>query len=143
MQIKREHYDRILARASLAVNEVCGMVSQTPEGEPADHYEWTNIHEAPWHAFTVSPHEQHLAFDDMRSKGTLLAGLYHSHPTQSPLPSETDLNTAFYPDAVYLIAGQIDPGMVDSIWTITGWKIDRNRAIGEHLEIIEPQEVSE
>ena len=31
--------------------------------------------------------------------------IYHSHTRSAPYPSQTDINLAFHPDAIYLIVG--------------------------------------
>ena len=38
-----------------------------------------------------------------------LGAIYHSHTRTDPYPSQTDINLAFYPDALYLIVGVADP----------------------------------
>jgi len=35
--------------------------------------------------------------------------IYHSHPTSPPYPSQTDLELAFYPEALYLIVSLVEP----------------------------------
>ena len=37
--------------------------------------------------------------------GWQLGAIYHSHTRSPPLPSQTDINLAFYPDALYVIVG--------------------------------------
>ena len=34
-----------------------------------------------------------------------LGAIYHSHTRSEPVPSQTDINLAFYPDALYVIVG--------------------------------------
>jgi proteasome lid subunit RPN8/RPN11 len=34
-----------------------------------------------------------------------LGAIYHSHTRSEPYPSQTDINLAFYPDALYIIVG--------------------------------------
>jgi proteasome lid subunit RPN8/RPN11 len=34
-----------------------------------------------------------------------LGAIYHSHTRTEPYPSQTDVNLAFYPDALYIIVG--------------------------------------
>jgi proteasome lid subunit RPN8/RPN11 len=34
-----------------------------------------------------------------------LGAIYHSHTRSEPYPSQTDINLAFYPDAIYVIVG--------------------------------------
>jgi len=43
------------------------------------------------------------AFDVIDRNEWELGALYHSHPNSSPIPSETDLANAFYPDALMVI----------------------------------------
>jgi proteasome lid subunit RPN8/RPN11 len=47
-----------------------------------------------------------MAIDDADLE---LGAIYHSHTRTDPVPSQTDINLAFYPDAVYLIVGVADP----------------------------------
>ncbi len=35
----------------------------------------------------------------------MLGIIYHSHTRSDPYPSQTDINLAFYPDALYVIVG--------------------------------------
>lgn len=43
------------------------------------------------------------AFDAIDRNGWKLGALFHSHPHSAPIPSETDLANAFYPDALMVI----------------------------------------
>ena len=38
--------------------------------------------------------------------GLELGAIYHSHTRSAPLPSQTDINLAFYPEALYVIVGR-------------------------------------
>ena len=38
-------------------------------------------------------------------QGLDLGAIYHSHTRSEPYPSQTDINLAFYPDALYVIVG--------------------------------------
>ena len=41
-----------------------------------------------------------------RARGEQLVGIYHSHPRdRDPVPSETDVRVAYYPDVIYFIIG--------------------------------------
>ncbi len=43
------------------------------------------------------------AFRTMRARGEELLGIYHSHPASAAYPSATDVERAYYPEAVYFI----------------------------------------
>jgi proteasome lid subunit RPN8/RPN11 len=61
----------------------------------------------------VAPHPSTRYFADpkdiieaqklMRARGETLQGVYHSHPRSPAYPSETDVQQAYYPEAVYFI----------------------------------------
>jgi proteasome lid subunit RPN8/RPN11 len=41
--------------------------------------------------------------------GWELGVIYHSHTRSPAYPSQTDVNLAFYPDALYVIVSVVDP----------------------------------
>lgn len=49
--------------------------------------------------------EQYQIQTAIEDAGLELGAIYHSHTRSAPRPSETDINLAFYPDAVYVIVG--------------------------------------
>ena len=51
----------------------------------------------------MDPAEQLRVFKEMRSLGIELKAIYHSHPNHPALPSRTDVELAYYPEAVYII----------------------------------------
>jgi proteasome lid subunit RPN8/RPN11 len=53
--------------------------------------------------YRMNPKEQLDTFNYMDKKGLYLVGIYHSHPDGPDTPSDTDIDEAFYPEAVYLI----------------------------------------
>jgi proteasome lid subunit RPN8/RPN11 len=42
---------------------------------------------------------------EIERAGWELGAIYHSHTRSEAYPSQTDINLAFYPDALYLIVG--------------------------------------
>ena len=44
----------------------------------------------------------------MREAGIDLVSIYHSHPGGPAFPSATDVDLAYYPEAVYLIVSLMD-----------------------------------
>jgi [CysO sulfur-carrier protein]-S-L-cysteine hydrolase len=60
--------------------------------------------------YLMEPGEQLRAFQQFEREGLEISGIYHSHPSGPNHPSNTDLEEAYYPDAVYLIWSSGDEG---------------------------------
>ena len=58
--------------------------------------------------FNISPQEQLKAIKDMRAKGLVLLGNWHSHPESPSRPSEEDKRLFFDSKARYLILSLMD-----------------------------------
>ena len=58
--------------------------------------------------------EQYRIQTAIEAAGHELGAIYHSHTRSAPLPSQTDINLAFYPDALYVIVGVKDPARTTS-----------------------------
>jgi proteasome lid subunit RPN8/RPN11 len=104
MRIPRALYDEIVAHARAdAPNECCGMVASR-DGEAVRVYRATNAAASPLR-YEIEGREQYriqMAIDD---DDLDLGAIYHSHTRSAPYPSQTDINLAFYPDALYVIVG--------------------------------------
>jgi len=62
----------------------------------------TNADASPEH-FTMLPKEQFAAVKDMRSNGSEILAIWHSHPETPPRMSEEDIKLAYAPGAVHII----------------------------------------
>ncbi len=104
MRIPGALYDEIVAHARAdAPNECCGMVASR-DGEAVRVYPATNAAASPLR-YEIEGREQYriqMAIDD---DDLDLGAIYHSHTRSAPYPSQTDINLAFYPDALYVIVG--------------------------------------
>lgn len=49
--------------------------------------------------------EQYKIQAAIEDAGLDLGAIYHSHTRSAPYPSQTDINLAFYPEALYVIVG--------------------------------------
>jgi [CysO sulfur-carrier protein]-S-L-cysteine hydrolase len=104
MRIPREIYEEIVAHArSEAPNECCGMVASR-DGEAVKVYRATNAAASPLR-YEIDGAEQYRIQMQIEDSGLDLGAIYHSHTRTEPYPSQTDINLAFYPDALYLIVG--------------------------------------
>lgn len=109
MTFFQNQIEEIFAHAREALpQECCGLLGGR-DGLVSSVYRLRNIAENPLVEYEAAPEDLFVAQREMREKGETLLGIYHSHPRQSePIPSETDMRRAFYPDAVYFIVGFVN-----------------------------------
>ena len=104
MLIPRELYEQIVAHARAeSPNECCGMVASR-DGEAVKVYRARNAAASPLR-YEIDGAEQYRIQLQIEDSGLDLGAIYHSHTRTEPYPSQTDINLAFYPDALYLIVG--------------------------------------
>lgn len=104
MRIPREFYDEIVDHArEEAPNECCGMIASR-ERTAVKVYRARNAAASPLR-YEIDGAEQYRIQMQIYDAGLDLGAIYHSHTRTEPYPSQTDINLAFYPDALYLIVG--------------------------------------
>jgi proteasome lid subunit RPN8/RPN11 len=89
------------AQAALPA-ECCGILVGTPT-QILSAVPSANLADDPRRQFLVDPKTHIEARRDARLRGLSVIGFYHSHPQSAPVPSQTDLENASYPDHLYLI----------------------------------------
>jgi [CysO sulfur-carrier protein]-S-L-cysteine hydrolase len=104
MKLSRALYDEMVdhARAE-APNECCGMVA-TSDGQAVKVYRAVNAAASPLR-YEIDGAEQYRIQMDIDDAGHDMGAIYHSHTRSKPYPSQTDINLAFYPEALYVIVG--------------------------------------
>jgi proteasome lid subunit RPN8/RPN11 len=108
MRIARDLYDQMIAHArEEAPNECCGMVAAR-DGRAIKVYRAVNAAASPLR-YEIDGAEQYRIQMEIDDADLELGAIYHSHTRTDPYPSQTDINLAFYPDALYLIVGVADP----------------------------------
>jgi proteasome lid subunit RPN8/RPN11 len=104
MRIARDLYEQMLAHARQeAPNECCGMVASR-DGEAIKVYPARNAAASPLR-YEIDGAEQYRIQMQIEDGNLELGAIYHSHTRTDPYPSQTDINLAFYPDALYVIVG--------------------------------------
>jgi proteasome lid subunit RPN8/RPN11 len=104
MRISRQLYDEIVAPARAeAPNECCGMIASR-DGEAVAVHRATNAAASPLR-YEIDGKEQYRIQSAIEDAGLDLGAIYHSHTRSDPLPSQTDINLAFYPESLYVIVG--------------------------------------
>jgi [CysO sulfur-carrier protein]-S-L-cysteine hydrolase len=92
-------------------NECCGIVA-TKNGEAVKVFRATNSEASPVR-YGLDPQEQYRIMVEIEDQGWALGAIYHSHTRSPAYPSQTDVNLAFYPEALYLIISLQDPERPD------------------------------
>ena len=104
MRVPRALYDEIVAHAhEQAPNECCGMIAAR-DGEAVAVHRATNTAASPFR-YELDPMEQYRIHAAIEDGGGELGAIYHSHRRSDPVPSQTDINLAFYPESLYVIVG--------------------------------------
>jgi [CysO sulfur-carrier protein]-S-L-cysteine hydrolase len=112
MRISSEHVEEIVAHAREEMpNECCGIVA-TSNGAAVKVFRATNAEASPVR-YSLDPKQQYEITKEIEDQGWELGAIYHSHTRSRAYPSQTDVNLAFYPDALYLILSLEDPEAPD------------------------------
>ena len=104
MQLDRALLEQIVAQArEEAPNECCGIIA-TQAGKAVAVHPATNAAASPLR-YEMDGMEQYRIQTAIEDAGHELGAIYHSHTRTDPIPSQTDINLAFYPEALYIIVG--------------------------------------
>jgi proteasome lid subunit RPN8/RPN11 len=82
------------------------------DGTAATLYRAANAEASPFR-YSIDAAEQFRLMREIEEAGEELVGIYHSHTKSDAYPSQTDVNLAGWPDAVYLIVSLVDPERPD------------------------------
>src|ERR671938_682807 len=117
MRISRRLLDEVVAHARAeAPNECCGMIASR-DGEAVAVHRATNAAASPLR-YEMDGMEQYRVQTAIEDAGQALGAIYHSHTRSDPVPSQTDINLAFYPESLYVIVGVKGPEPDVRAWTI-------------------------
>src|SRR3954452_21309080 len=76
--------------------------------------------------------EQYKIQSAIEDAGHDLGAIYHSHTRTAPYPSQTDINLAFYPEALYVIVG-----VAGEEPDVRGFRIVDGEVSEQPLEVVE------
>ena len=129
MRISRELLDEVIAHARAdAPNECCGMIASR-DGEAVSVHRARNAAASPLR-YEIEGKEQYAIQSAIEDAGLDIGAIYHSHTRSAPLPSQTDINLAFYPESLYVIVGLQD-GEPD----VRAWRIVDGQVSEAELEV--------
>jgi proteasome lid subunit RPN8/RPN11 len=115
------HLEKIFAYAlAAAPDECCGLIGGSNDGIVKSIYSLRNLAADKTVSYEAAPEDLFAAQRQMRDRGEELLAIYHSHPRSAePVPSETDVRLAYYPQAVYFIIGLAGPQPVARAFSIS------------------------
>jgi proteasome lid subunit RPN8/RPN11 len=107
LQLTANHVAAIISHARAAApQECCGLIGGSANGHTQTIYPAKNVAADPLVTYEAAAEDLFAAQRAMRERGEQLLAIYHSHPrARTPEPSPTDVRLAYYPSAVYFIAG--------------------------------------
>ena len=112
MRIARSLIDEMVEHArEEAPNECCGMLGGG-DGQAAVVHRARNAEQSPLR-YSIDAREQFELMRKIEDSGQDLVAIYHSHTGSAAYPSQTDVNLAAWPDAVYVIVSLEDPDRPD------------------------------
>jgi proteasome lid subunit RPN8/RPN11 len=104
VRVPRALLEQIVAQArEEAPNECCGIIA-ADDGTAVGVYPARNAAASPLR-YEMDGMEQYRIQTEIEDAGHELGAIYHSHTRTAPYPSQTDINLAFYPEALYVIVG--------------------------------------
>jgi [CysO sulfur-carrier protein]-S-L-cysteine hydrolase len=129
MKLGRAFADAIIAQALREhPNEACGLLAGR-DGVATRVFEMTNAERSPV-IYRMEPAEQLRVFNEMERDGLELVAIYHSHTRSPAYPSTTDVQLAYYPEAIYLIVSLRDRDQPD----LRGFRITDGKVEEVELE---------
>jgi len=130
VRIARELYDQLIAHARAeAPNECCGMIA-TADGRAVGVHPAENAAASPLR-YEIDGRQQLEILTAIEDAGHELGAIYHSHTRTAPEPSQTDVNLAFYPDALYVIVGVAGDAPDVRAWRIAGGEVSEAELVVE------------
>jgi proteasome lid subunit RPN8/RPN11 len=130
MRISQALLDELITHArGEAPNECVGVITGR-DGVARRVITATNAAHSPLR-YELDPRELLRIHEAVDEAGDDLAAIYHSHTRSDPVPSQTDINLAFYPDALYVIVG-LKAGDAD----VRAWRIVDGEVSEAALEVV-------
>ena len=134
LELDRSTYDALVEHArSDFPYEVCGLLAGK-DGRVTKHFRIPNAARSMTY-YSMDPKPMLHAMNEIDDEDWDLLAIYHSHTHTEAFPSATDVELAFYPEAVYLIVSLQD----DDTPLIRGFTIT-DGTISERLLLVDGAE---
>ena len=128
--LEKQFADEMIEHAKVEnPNEACGLLAGK-DGRVVKLYRCQSSEKSPYR-YVIDPKEQLRAMREIEEQHWDLFGIYHSHTFTPAYPSMTDVQLAFYPDALYFIVSLMDPERP----AIRAFRITDGKVTEEELKI--------
>lgn len=109
--------EEIIAAARAALpNEAVGLL--VGAAEPERYIALRNASASPYR-YSIDPDEQLRVWTELETRAESVLAIVHSHLASSAVPSNTDVELAYFPESLYLICSLANPDQPD----IRAWSI--------------------
>ncbi|MEP7357003.1 MAG: M67 family metallopeptidase [Anaerolineales bacterium] len=130
LRLGRAHWDAMLEHVRQnAPEEACGLLGGL-NGQVTRVYTVENVLHSRVE-YTMDAAAQVRAMMEIEAAGEEVCGIFHSHPTGPPVPSQTDVERSYYPDSVYIIMSPSASGG----WIGRGFQIEDGKVREVEVEI--------
>jgi proteasome lid subunit RPN8/RPN11 len=131
MQIERKHLLEMINHArEESPNEACGILAGKND-RVSRLYRARNAEDSPT-TYRLFPDEQYRIFKEIEDRGLEIIGIYHSHPSSAPVPSNTDVRHAYSPEVTHVVislAESEDP-------QVRAFRISEDQVIEQDLLVV-------
>ena len=110
--------------------EACGLLGGV-SGHVESGYATDNAYRSP-KVYKVDDRQLVQAFQEIQGARQEIIGIYHSHVETEPIPSQTDIEQATFPEAFYLIVSLKHRRPLVRAWRIV------DRQVTEHQVVVVP-----
>lgn len=120
-QLEKRFADEMIDHARTeAPNECCGLLAGK-DGKVLQLYRCDSAEKSPYRYY-VDPKDQIRVMREIDRNGWDLIGIYHSHTHTEAYPSKTDVELAFFPEALYFIVSVEKPEVpvIRAFWIANG-----------------------
>ncbi len=126
--------ERLIAQARAdAPNETCGLIGGK-DGRALQIYPLKNVDDNPRIRYLADPQDLLRAVREVEEAHNWeVLAIYHSHPASPAYPSPTDVERAFYPDAIYILISLRNPELAD----VRGFKIQEAKITEVTLDVVD------
>lgn len=130
MRLTASLRDEIVAAARAALpNEAVGLL--VGSAGPERYIAMANAAASPYR-YSIDPAEQLRVWTELDARGESVWAIVHSHVASPAVPSNTDVELAYFPESLYLIVSLANPDLSD----VRAWSIVRGTVTEDPLSVV-------